>query len=297
MPGSAPVEPPGENRCTILADSFDYLVQLVLGVTCLCVILTKWYWEGPRRRPFWIFVADLLKQGGGFFLAHIGNVVMSKLLQSDASPCVWYFINIFLDCTVRVVLAFWALRLVQRVVLRWDLDPRGLISFGEYGRPGLSGGFCGRWEHVVRPVLYQCLVWYGIVVVTRVIMGLLVWALAAQLADLGDWLLGPLEHYSHDHGHDLELVVVMMIIPAVLIALQLWVQDAFLQGSRWSGGSTLLRYCPCCRLCGRGAALEEAPSSAEYEDPDCHPRRGGSLVNARESIAADGPTYSRLSDT
>eukprot|EP01065_Artemidia_motanka_P047987 TRINITY_DN7637_c0_g1_i1.p1 TRINITY_DN7637_c0_g1~~TRINITY_DN7637_c0_g1_i1.p1 ORF type:complete len:248 (+),score=54.45 TRINITY_DN7637_c0_g1_i1:183-926(+) len=225
----------------------------------MSVILYKWWAEGRRRRRFWVFFADLLKQGGGFFLAHVGNIIMSEVLTSDASPCVWYYINITLDCTARVLLAYGVLRVVEWGVDRWQLDPDGLLRFGEYGDSVEGETLLLRWRGVVDRVLRQCAVWWGIVVFTRIIMGLLVWALATPLADAGDWMLGPLERYTHSHGHDLELVVVMMLIPFALISFQLWVQDAFLQSA---AGSFALRCCPCCRQSADSDDDEPAHSEA-----------------------------------
>jgi len=276
--------PDDDNTCTILSSGFDYVVQLVLGVCCLLVILGKWWSEGEFRRPFWIFFADLCKQGGGFFLAHVGNIIMSELLQSSASPCVWYFINIFLDCTVRVVLAYLHLVLLVRFINARGYNTDGSLTFGEYGLPGEGEKVWHRWKEVVKRVFKQCLMWWGIVVVTRIEMGFVVWALKDPLADLGSWILGPLETYTDDHGHDLELIVVMMLIPAVLICLQLWVQDAFLQGDKWSGGSCCLRFCPCARYCG---PRKETPTPEDAEgdtvNEDRVPVGGSAMDTARSS--------------
>ena len=83
---------------------------------------------------------------------------------------------------------------------------------------------------------YQLALWVNIVTVTVIMKGMLVWILKAPLARMGSFVLGPLEDNTKRHGHTLELVVVMMIIPFVLCAIQLWVQDSFLQSKKRGQG-------------------------------------------------------------
>ena len=82
----------------------------------------------------------------------------------------------------------------------------------------------------------QLLLWVGIVLTTVVLKGLLVWVLEEPLASWGNFMLGPLEDHTKKHGHTLELIVVMMIIPFVLCAMQLWIQDSFLQSRKRGQG-------------------------------------------------------------
>ena len=66
--------------------------------------------------------------------------------------------------------------------------------------------------------------------------GLLIWMFQRPLAAWGSWILGPLEDHTKEHGHTLELITVMMIIPFIMCATQLWIQDSFLQSKKRGKG-------------------------------------------------------------
>eukprot|EP01064_Diplonema_japonicum_P001945 TRINITY_DN11281_c0_g1_i4.p1 TRINITY_DN11281_c0_g1~~TRINITY_DN11281_c0_g1_i4.p1 ORF type:complete len:300 (+),score=42.97 TRINITY_DN11281_c0_g1_i4:63-902(+) len=226
------------HQCTIIDGAFDFAVQGALAFGCVVMLLLKWKCVEKNKRNGWLFLADNSKQCGGFFVAHVGNVVMSQLLKSSASPCVWYAINIFLDCTVRVFLAYGVLYYLMQYFTKTG---RTELVFGDYGDPKTktrSQLFC-TW-------LKQSFLWDFIVLFTRIIMGLFVWALESPLSSAGTSILGPLEDYTHKHGHVLELFVVMIFWPAFLLAFQIWIQDAYLQDdSRHAGVSTCGKFCPC----------------------------------------------------
>eukprot|EP01063_Lacrimia_lanifica_P018991 TRINITY_DN2599_c0_g1_i1.p1 TRINITY_DN2599_c0_g1~~TRINITY_DN2599_c0_g1_i1.p1 ORF type:complete len:281 (+),score=89.86 TRINITY_DN2599_c0_g1_i1:44-886(+) len=231
------------DHCTILGDDFDFLVQGGLALICVGVLVLKWRFLEREARPTWLWLADNGKQLVGFGIAHIGNLLMSELLMGDdSSSCVWYFVNILLDCTVRVLWAYGLLRLAMREARRQELTS---LYFGEYGDLKTDGrrSVLNRW-------FKQTVLWALIVLLTRSLLGLVTYLLQSPLKDFGNFLLGWFEDYTAEHGHKLELVFVMVIFPLLLLAFQLWVQDAFLQSdAKYSEERALLRYCPCCSVC------------------------------------------------
>ena len=280
---------PHEDQCTIISDGFDILVQVSVGVTAVGLLVAKWGLFEKPRRPFWVWFADNSKQCGGIFVAHVGNIVMSQLLKSEASPCVWYVVNIFFDCTVRVGMAFVLLRWLQAWFRRrgW----RDLI-FGEYGELMREGS-----RRAVMCVWFkQSWVWVGIVAVTRIAMGLVFWAFEGPLSRTGTWLLQPLEDYTHHHGHDLELFVVMVLVPVVLISFQLWVQDTFLQAESRHRGEGLVQWC--CPCVGGGSGGDaDADSDSDDDAGYARPLRDeGSVgvVNGEHRGVVNG-TFSEVS--
>eukprot|EP01063_Lacrimia_lanifica_P018993 TRINITY_DN2599_c0_g1_i3.p1 TRINITY_DN2599_c0_g1~~TRINITY_DN2599_c0_g1_i3.p1 ORF type:complete len:273 (+),score=82.39 TRINITY_DN2599_c0_g1_i3:44-862(+) len=231
------------DHCTILGDDFDFLVQGGLALICVGVLVLKWRFLEREARPTWLWLADNGKQLVGFGIAHIGNLLMSELLMGDdSSSCVWYFVNILLDCTVRVLWGYGLLCAVMAVVKTHEVKD---LYFGEYGDPTTE-----KWSLIVYRWFKQTVLWALIVLLTRSLLGLVTYLLQSPLKDFGNFLLGWFEDYTAEHGHKLELVFVMVIFPLLLLAFQLWVQDAFLQSdAKYSEERALLRYCPCCSVC------------------------------------------------
>eukprot|EP00906_Rhabdomonas_costata_P023199 RCo033400 len=244
-----------EVQCTIVEGALDWLMQCLLATVAFLMLCVKWQLEVPSPRPPRIFLLDSAKQGCGFAVAHIGNLAVAQFLATpEQSACVWYLVNILLDTTVRVVLAFALLRAVY-ALLQWaGLDPQGRLKSGQYGDPINYT----RW-------FKQLMLWVGVVLVSRIIMAGVVVAMAPWLASIGQALLAPLEDYSATHGHGLELLLVMVVLPTILNSAQLCVQDGFLKARRSAEDSLQLpNCCDCLRLLwwGRYRAVPE-PRSAE----------------------------------
>eukprot|EP00992_Anisonema_acinus_P009333 TRINITY_DN5540_c0_g1_i1.p1 TRINITY_DN5540_c0_g1~~TRINITY_DN5540_c0_g1_i1.p1 ORF type:complete len:285 (-),score=69.14 TRINITY_DN5540_c0_g1_i1:32-832(-) len=259
--------------CTILDGSMDYVVQAALAVISFGVLILKWWLEFPRRRAI-VFLLDASKQCGGFLIAHFGNLLLSELLRTDSKDaCVWYFINIVVDTTLRVAIAYGLLRLVEFTLEKTHLDPWGHLQSGHYS---VLGG----------PIVYmwwfqQLLLWLLIVTVSRVITGVLLVVCSTPAGDAGAWLLAPLENYSKEHGHALELWMVMIVTPLILNTMQLWVQDNFL-----SSGSKVQRMwkkcCPC--IMGTDDGFSQRHQLDEYIMEDWSPSALQETPNSRTQL-------------
>lgn len=207
---------PVEGRCTIMEKPVDFAVQIALAIFAFASLVLKRFCEMPRRE-WLIFGLDTSKQCCGFAMCHFVNMAFSQLLQNESqSPCEWYFVNIVLDTTVRVVICYalfrLSLSLLDRCVVGHEFES------GNYGDPVA-------WRRYFK----QLLMWLVIVLASRSLMLPLLYLMPNQLIAAANPILQPLEQHSkHDNGR-LELVVVMLVTPTVLNILQLWIQDGFLK--------------------------------------------------------------------
>eukprot|EP00756_Hemistasia_phaeocysticola_P017607 Hpha_TRINITY_DN15549_c4_g2::TRINITY_DN15549_c4_g2_i1::g.107191::m.107191 len=209
---------PGQVDCTILDGPFDIFVQVLLAALASSALLCKWRMESPRRSGL-VFALDSTKQAGGFFIAHVGNMVVSIALQtSRVSACEWYFMSIFLDCTVQAAVSLWLLYSLNKMYETYGHFPKGYLKVGEYGDPP----DLWRWWN-------QAGLWYAIVLFTKTLFCVVIVIMQRPLGVAAKFVLGDLEDYSRRNGHDLELVLVMMVWPTILDATQLVIQDEFLR--------------------------------------------------------------------
>ena len=73
----------------------------------------------------------------------------------------------------------------------------------------------------------QLVVWGIIALIANIVKFLIQIAFPVKLVDFADFFLAPLK------GHQqLEIIVVMMIVPLIINSIILWVQDAFLKGDK-----------------------------------------------------------------
>ena len=98
-------------ECTILSSAFDVFIQLLLAFVSFMILVAKWWFE-ENRRPVKVAAMDGSKQGGGFAVAHVFNMYLSmedapfSVAKAGSDPCQWYWVNIMLDTTVRVLITY-----------------------------------------------------------------------------------------------------------------------------------------------------------------------------------------------
>lgn len=198
-------------QCRLVSDWFGYLVQVALGVLALGVLLWKREKERPRRTLL-SFARDASKQGIGAALAHALNLALAVYLNGIGNECKWYFINFVADTALGVVLNLLLLRAAEAVLGRCTTR----LQSGRYGARSGHLNFA-----------LQLALWLAVVVVVKlaIFFGVIV-PFTDDLYDVGDVFLRPL-----DGAPRLELVVVMIIVPAVLNVGAFWVQDSYLMYS------------------------------------------------------------------
>ncbi|KAJ7424771.1 Inter-alpha-trypsin inhibitor heavy chain H3 [Willisornis vidua] len=145
---------------------------------------------------------DTSKQAIGMLFIHFANVYLSDLTEED--PCSLYLINFLLDATLGMLLIYIGVRAVSSLVewQQWES-----LRFGEYGDPLQCSAWVG-----------QCALYIMIMTFEKTII--IIVLLIPQWKEVA--LLNPIENPQ------LELAIVMLIVPFFVNALMFWVVDNFL---------------------------------------------------------------------
>ncbi|XP_030633588.1 store-operated calcium entry regulator STIMATE [Chanos chanos] len=186
-----------------LMGSLGMLLQGLLGVVAFSTLMLKRFREPKHeRRPWRIWFLDTSKQAIGMLFIHFANVYLSGLTEED--PCSLYLINFLLDATLGMLLIYGGIRAVSAVVewQQWDF-----LRFGEYGEPVQCTAWAG-----------QCALYILIMMFEKILIILVL--LIPQWKKLV--LLNPIKNPQ------LELAIVMLIVPFFVNALMFWVVDNFL---------------------------------------------------------------------
>ena len=121
LPGLPPID---RGSCSLLG-TVALVVQALMAVIVLSSLVIKRYRENPPRRwPVWL--ADVSKQVIGQGFLHSSNVLISTLFshgERRRDACTAYFLSIFVDCTLGVLVIFAAMRMVHMLaVKRWHWE-------------------------------------------------------------------------------------------------------------------------------------------------------------------------------
>ncbi|KAM3578461.1 hypothetical protein VKS41_009052 [Umbelopsis sp. WA50703] len=210
----APGDEDTQAGCKLL-DSFAIVIQLSLAAIAFSTLIIKRQRENPQR-PLRIWSLDVSKQVVGGIVIHSLNLLVSYISgtnESDPSnPCVWYFLNIFVDTTVGVGI-LWAILIgFKRLAHRLQLQG---VDSGVYGNP---------------PLMNQLIKWgkqLVIYIISLVLMKLVVvaiFAICPFLFTFGQWVLEwTMSNYK------LQVVFVMLIFPLVMNIIQFWVIDTIVK--------------------------------------------------------------------
>nr|CAB3267030.1 transmembrane protein 110 [Phallusia mammillata] len=188
-----------------LVGSFGIFVQGILGAIAFSTLLIK-RWREPKleRRSWRIWFYDTSKQGFGAGFIHFANVYLADAAGED--PCTWYLISFLLDSTVGLFIIYLGFKLTQKIVHYYKCTT---LYFGEYGYPPK----CSAW-------LGQCALYLLVMLCEKVLVGLMVippfWKNVRHI--MLQWIKNP----------QVEVVVVMLIVPFCVNALMFWVVDNLL---------------------------------------------------------------------
>ncbi|XP_076123810.1 store-operated calcium entry regulator STIMATE [Alosa pseudoharengus] len=186
-----------------LMDTFGIFLQGLLAVVAFSTLMLKRFREPKHeRRPWKIWFLDTSKQAIGMLFIHFANVYLSDLTEQD--PCSLYLINFLLDATLGMLFIYAGVRAVSAVV-EWRQWER--LRFGEYGEPIQCSAWAG-----------QCALYILIMMFEKVLIMLVLL--------MPQWKkLAPLNPITNPQ---LELAIVMLIVPFFVNALMFWVVDNFL---------------------------------------------------------------------
>ncbi|KAI8974948.1 vacuolar membrane protein-domain-containing protein [Pilobolus umbonatus] len=200
-----------------LLDSFAIFVQILLACLAFSTLIIKRQREKPQR-PLLIWSLDVSKQVIGGIVVHTLNLLASHIFgrslegEPSSNPCVWYFLNIFIDTTLGVGIIWGVLSTATYVTHRYGLD--GFQS-GVYGEPPL-GNQLKKW-------IRQLSV-YVLALITMKTMVVFLFSIFPWLEDFGSWVLGwTMGNYR------LQVLFVMLLFPFVMNIVQFWVVDTIVK--------------------------------------------------------------------
>jgi hypothetical protein len=200
---------PAPGVCTVAAGTFAIVVQAVLGASVLGTLIYKRYHESPKR-PWNIWAMDTSKQAFAMSLQHLVNVVLAVLFaqgQMQAGECIWYITNFSITVACGLVILSLYMKLHNFLVDKYDLT---WLRSGEYGDPPEVG----RW-------FVQMLHWGVICCLEKFITAaLVIYPLHTSIDVLIARAEEPLLPYPHS-----ELILVMVLLPALLNSLFAWIVD------------------------------------------------------------------------
>ncbi|XP_014777945.1 store-operated calcium entry regulator STIMATE isoform X1 [Octopus bimaculoides] len=181
-------------------------VQALLAFLAFTTLIAKRFCEPKHeRRPWKIWFYDTSKQAIGAAVIHFANVFLADMFQGD--PCTWYFVSFLLDSTVGLLVIYIGLKIGQWLALRKGWES---LRFGEYGRPPQCNAWIG-----------QCGLYILVMIIEKILMTLLV--LCHFWVKVRKFILAPVKNAN------LEIVIVMFMVPLFVNALIFWVVDNFLK--------------------------------------------------------------------
>ncbi|KAF8979790.1 hypothetical protein BGZ46_005032 [Entomortierella lignicola] len=195
-----------------LMSGFAIFVQLLLATLAFSTLIFKRSKERPMR-PLKVWLYDVSKQIVGGVVIHSLNLIAATLfgLSSDqkvSNPCIWYFLNIFLDTTFGVGVLYLFLKAADKYFTYKRIDG---LKTGDYGNPP-------QFERWWKQTLVFSL---GLVVMKIVVVIILTWPF---LFTFGEWFLG-----WTLQNEKLQIVFVMLILPLSMNICQFWVIDYILK--------------------------------------------------------------------
>ena len=218
--------------CKLIDGWYSIVIQCVLGCLSFSSLWLKRYLETEPKRDYLVFLFDVSKQGIGLFVAHGINISIARLLSNQnkhQDQCIWYFINFCVDVLAGMPLNYLGIYLLRKHSHRCR-DPSW--QSGHYEE--LENNYqqfehktnCEKTIQIFKIKSYwkQLTAWIIIILIVKLIMlGCILKPLSSPLFQAGESILSPVTD-----NEDVELVIVMIIIPICLNMIQYWIQDNFL---------------------------------------------------------------------
>lgn len=220
------------NKCQLIG-TFSLMTQVVLGLLCLSSLLVKRFYEYPIRRPWSVWLFDVLKQIIGALGLHIFNVCLSILKTSDMNifsnfsatddssdidedPCDWYFLNIVFDCTIGVFIFYLVFKCMNNIC-KYQFHITNIES-GQYGESTGKPSF--------KAFLKQLAVYFSSLMLTKLLIYAIMECFETQLLWISSHVLLV---WLTPYPDEIEIFVVMFIVPIIMNCLQLILVDNIIQ--------------------------------------------------------------------
>ncbi len=203
-----------EDQCILLGGVFSAFIQACLAVICVGTLIIKRQNEVPKRDWF-VWFLDVMKQGVGSSFGHFSNIFLSVIIAQSLTggdECQWYCLTYVIDSTFGTFLNLMFLSCFEKVINHYQYATE-YLNFGEYGDPPNLNIFA-----------LQLCIWLTIVILGKTII---LFVLLQAIVPIDDAMSVVFRVFK---GHpDVELVLVMIVIPGILNTLQFWVTDTFLK--------------------------------------------------------------------
>lgn len=204
-----------------LFGAFGFLVQFILAAAAFMVLIVKRYLEKPKR-PWKIWWFDVSKQIIGAGVIHLLNLGLSHILTSEkdeADECVWYFVTLFLDCTLGTLFNWLIMLFCNYVITRfkWKILISGMY-FEEYIKNSKK-----KYRLIPKMYFAQLGLWLVVTVLTKLFLLIFLAIFRGFFVLIGTYILKPFTNEK------LRIVMVMIIFPIILNGLYFWVCDNLLK--------------------------------------------------------------------
>ena len=207
-----------KTQCYLL-DIFSFIVQGILGIISLSCLMVKRYYERPQR-PWIIWFCDVLKQICSALTVHFLNLFISIFVSDLADECIWYFLNMFLDTTIGVLVCFLLMKLAHYLAEIFNI---GILKVEFYFDVVEKNG---EKEYILIPKIYlaQLIVWIIVILLQKISQLILNSWFKVPFEIFGNFILAPFTFNPR-----FELVCVMILFPIFLNAVQFWLFDEILK--------------------------------------------------------------------
>ncbi|KAK6204415.1 vacuolar membrane protein-domain-containing protein [Scheffersomyces amazonensis] len=230
-----------DGKCELVG-TFSLITQAFLGLLCLSSLIIKRFYEYPVRRTWPVWMFDVSKQLIGALGVHIFNVLLSILKSenndneiikfiiddnNDESsgdlndPCNWYFLNIVFDCTIGVYVLYLVFKAANKFCKSYLHITQ--IQSGDYGPDPNKPSIHAYWK--------QLTIYFTSLMITKFILYGIVECFETQIL----WVI---EHiilaWLDKYPEEVEIFMVMFIVPIVMNCLQLVLVDNFIRNQVWS---------------------------------------------------------------
>jgi len=229
--------------CSVLPGTYGKVVQGMLALLTLATLGYKWSTDRSGRNRLQ-FLMDTFKNCSGAASLHFSNLMFAHFLapvMKGADECHWYFIEIMIDTTFGVYVEFCLLmRIIDGLSSAGFTETATELSehaahadTGETAEgtdvesndaPGQSSA---SWADIYWFKYFkQVVVWLLVVTLMKAVMVLIMLVEAPQLTAAAGFVLKPL-----DGNPRVELIIVMVVTPAIMNSLQFWLQDNIFVGA------------------------------------------------------------------
>mmetsp|Transcript_16670 Transcript_16670/g.21625 ORF Transcript_16670/g.21625 Transcript_16670/m.21625 type:complete len:321 (-) Transcript_16670:300-1262(-) len=209
-------------QCRLIAGTFAICMQVMLCVISITSLIIKRFLENPRRTwKIWFF--DVSKQGFGAGFIHVWNMVLAVIIknlmedspiQSGTDECALYAMNLSIDIFIGTVWLYFLLKIQSRMADHYNW--KDLIHLGQYGNPPQTSIW-----------LKQLGAYFLVLLTMKTLNATLILSWRHHLDGFYSWIFGSLQPYPK-----LELIVVMVVMPASLNVIQYWIVDNFLKDKK-----------------------------------------------------------------